>query len=126
MNELGIEIDRGRTAFMPGERIEGRMSWRLNDSPSRISLRLFWHTAGRGTTDVKVVDEMVLDDAAAAGSAPFALQLPAGPYSFSGRLISLIWSLELLVGPGSQVERRDLVVSPTGNEIRIDPNRDGD
>ena len=126
MSDLSIDTDDGRAAFTPGEVLRGRISWRLDDSPRRMSLRLFWHTSGRGTTDVRVVDEIVLSNAAAAGSERFALQLPSGPYSFSGRLISLIWSLELLVDPGGHVERRDLVVSSTGKEVLIDHGGGGD
>ena len=70
--------------------------------------------------DVMVVDEVEIRNADASGGERFALQLPSGPYSFSGRLISLIWSLELLVDGGEEVTRRDLVMSPTGTEVVID------
>jgi hypothetical protein len=43
--------------------------------------------------------------------------LPEGPYSFSGKLISLIWALELACSPGSETVRREITVSPTGHEI---------
>ena len=49
MSEMNIEIDEGRTAFAPGEQVTGRVSWQLTEAPRGLSLRLFCHTAGRGT-----------------------------------------------------------------------------
>jgi hypothetical protein len=69
--------------------------------------------------DVQVVEQIVIDAPAMAGSEPFALQVPPGPYSFSGKLISLVWSLELIVEPAGTVERVKLVVSSTGEEVLI-------
>ena len=126
MSELSIEIDDGRTTFAPGAQVAGRVSWRLTEAPRGLSLRLFWQTAGRGTKDVRVVEELALGAGTAVGSAPFALQLPPGPYSFSGRLVSVIWSLELLVDAGRQVRRHNLVVSPTGEEVRLVRDSDSD
>lgn len=122
MTELKIEIDNGRTSFRSGERIAGSLTWRLNDAPKSLVLRLFWHTAGRGTQDVKVVEQVVFDNPVMAGSKPFSLQLPSGPYSFSGKLISLIWSLELIVEPAGAVDRVDLVVSSSGMEVQLTGN----
>lgn len=47
------------------------------------------------------------------------MRLPADPYSFSGTLISLVWALEVVAEPGGAAGRIDVVVSPTGNEIRL-------
>ena len=47
----------------------------------------------------------------------FSLALPRQPFSFSGKLISLEWALELIVEPGSNVARETFVLSPTGSEV---------
>ena len=47
----------------------------------------------------------------------FSLRLPREPYSFSGKLISLVWALELIVEPGSNVTRQELVMSASGKEV---------
>ena len=45
------------------------------------------------------------------------MTLPAGPYSFSGRLISLIWALELVAEPGNHVARVEITLGPDGQEV---------
>ena len=52
---------------------------------------------------------------------PFRITLPDGPFSFSGKLISLAWALELVIEPGSRATRTEITVSPTRMEILIAP-----
>lgn len=47
----------------------------------------------------------------------FSLALPRQPYSFSGKLISLVWALELIVEPGANVARQAFVMSASGREV---------
>lgn len=120
MSTLRIELTDGRTAFTPGQPISGRASWRVGDAPASAELRLFWYTSGKGTQDVGVIDTVVFAAPRADDRRDFTLVLPREPYSFSGRLISLSWALELVLEPGSRVERQELVLSPTGREVVID------
>ena len=117
MSELRIELAEGRTALTPGEPLNGRVSWRVPEQPSSVELRLFWYTSGKGTEDVGVVDTSSFAAPRADDQRPFALPLPREPYSFSGKLISLSWALELIVEPGGHVERKEFVLSPTGQEV---------
>jgi hypothetical protein len=45
--------------------------------------------------------------------------LPLAPYSFSGKLISLIWGLELVLEPSQETARFEFTLSPTGEEIML-------
>lgn len=83
--------------------------------------RLFWYTRGKGTQDVVVVQEETFPAPGAQDERKFSFRLPAGPYSFSGRLISLLWAVEVVVQPGDESGRTEFTVSPTGDEIRIAP-----
>ena len=117
---IGIETDEGRTSFRSGERVEGTLSWRLDEPAEAIELRLFWHTSGKGDRDVTVVDRLRLARPAASESRrPFRFQLPSGPWSFSGSLITLAWALEAVVIPSNESVLLDVVVSPTAREIRL-------
>jgi hypothetical protein len=118
MSELEIKTRGDKFSFLPGEELAGQVSWQL-DSPSRIELRLFWRTEGKGTKDVKVVDRINFDNMKRQESREFKFQLPDGPYSFSGKLISLIWALELVVTSTDETERLEIVVSPTKSEILL-------
>lgn len=119
MSELRIELAGGRTAFTPGEPLSGRASWRVEDQPSSVELRLFWYTSGKGTQDVGIVETMMLASPRPQDRRDFTLPLPREPYSFSGKLISLAWAIELIVEPGGHVERREFVLSATGQEVVI-------
>lgn len=127
MSWIRIETRDGVTAFRPGDEVAGTVRWRLDQRPRSLELRLFWYTKGKGDQDVGVVDSLPLVEpdleSPSEGSRSFAFRLPAGPYSFSGHLISLLWALEAVAETAgrTQAERREIVVSPTGREILIQP-----
>ncbi len=117
MGRLGIELSGSKDAFAPGEQVEGRIEWGLDANPKALTLSLLWYTSGKGTRDARVLHTHKIDNPGALGSDKFSFTLPAGPYSFSGKLISLIWALELTCTPGNETVRKEIVVSPTGREI---------
>lgn len=119
MRDLRIELDNGRDTFAPGDRVEGHAVWSLDPGPKSLELSLLWYTSGKGTRDAAVLQARKIDNPGAFGSERFSFTLPPGPYSFSGRLISLIWALELTCTPGDETVRKEIVVSPTGREILL-------
>jgi hypothetical protein len=116
MSDLRIELAEDRHAFKPGEPVEGRVSWSVTGATS-AEVRLFWYTRGKGTEDVGLVDAVPFPNPQPAEQRTFRFVLPDGPYSFSGKLISILWAIELIVEPGSSVERREIVMSPSGREV---------
>jgi hypothetical protein len=125
MEKLSITLEGQKTAFLPGESVRGQIHWALEGAPRRLDLALFWYTAGKGTRDVGVVETQRFDQPGSYGSKDFSFTIPAGPYSFSGTLISLIWAVELTCSPGSDTVRRDITVSPSGHEILLDAHGAG-
>jgi len=119
MGKLNIELNDSRNVFAPGGQVEGRIEWSLDANPTTLTLSLLWYTSGKGTRDVGVLCTNRIDSPGALGSDKFSFTLPPGPYSFSGKLISLIWALELTSTPGSETVREEIVVSPTGREILL-------
>jgi hypothetical protein len=115
---LQVEMRDGVTAYRPGDEVAGTARWRLDLPPRAVEVRLFWYTQGKGDQDVGVVDVLKIDGAGIEDSRPFQLRLPAGPYSFSGKLISLLWAIEVVADPGG-AGRCEIVVSPTGREILL-------
>lgn len=118
---LELELAEGRPWWLPGSTVEGTARWRLAEEPEAVELRLIWHTSGKGTRDVELVDSRRLDRPGAVGEHRFGFRLPEGPYSFSGTLVSLGWSVEVVVSPGEESARADLVVSPTPVEVLLRP-----
>jgi hypothetical protein len=119
MSRLQIEPPDGRTHFEPGTEIEARITWELDEPCEALELRLVWNTAGKGTTDLAVVDTVRFENPPPQGSEPVALRLPHSPYSFSGRLVSLVWALELVALPDGDSTRQEIVVAPAGREILL-------
>lgn len=117
MTELTIQLDGDRTVFAPGEILRGRCVWQFDKPMKALEIRLFWYTQGKGTQDVCLVEKRAIATPALSGQGRFEMQIPEGPYSFSGTLITLSWALEALPVPGREAERLELVVSPTGREV---------
>ena len=126
MTELTIALDSGRTGFAPGETIQGTASWRLDEAPEGLEIRLFWYTEGKGDRDVEVVGTVAVDTTALSGNREFSFSAPGAPHSFSGKLISLVWAIELVALPSGDAGRQEITISHTGDEIRIGtPQPDG-
>ena len=117
MSELDIQLRDNKTRYAPGETVHGSVQWNVEGNPKRLDLSLLWYTAGKGTRDVGIIETVEIDNPGAFGSRDFAFSLPYGPYSFSGKLISLVWTLELMASPGEQTVRQEITVSPSGHEI---------
>ncbi|MCC5851025.1 MAG: hypothetical protein JJU29_23295 [Verrucomicrobia bacterium] len=119
MNDLTVEIENGQIAFLPGDTVRGRVSWNLSDAPPALEVVLFWHTEGKGTPDSGVVDQVVRDNPGNAGQLDFSFKLPAAPYSFSGRLVSLKWGVEAILKKSKRHEYKEFILSPTGEAIHL-------
>jgi hypothetical protein len=117
MSTLRIDISGDRRGYKSGETIGGRVTWQVDAPPQSAELRLFWYTSGKGTQDVENVGSVVFQTPQVNDERSFSLALPRQPYSFSGKLISLVWALELIVEPGSNVERQEFVMSASGTEV---------
>ncbi len=120
MDRLSIHLQNDETVFSPGQSLQGAIQYRFETEPEYLELSLFWYTSGKGTRDIGVVETRRFEDPGTLGSKDFAFTLPEGPYSFSGRLISLSWLLELTSSSGSRTVRHEIVVSPTGEEIVLE------
>lgn len=119
MNLIEVTIQDGYTSFRPGDVVEGTVYWQLEPEPREVEARLFWYTRGKGTRDVGIVETIPYDGPGRTDRRSFRFRLPKGPYSVSGKLISLVWAIEVVAHPGDVSQRVEIVVSPTGDEIRL-------
>jgi hypothetical protein len=119
MSWVSLDLRDGKRAYRPGETVEGAARWELEAPPSRVEVRLFWYTLGKGTQDVGVVATVSWEGPGNAEKRDFSLKLPEAPFSFSGKLISVLWALEVVVEPPADVARQEILVSPAGAEITL-------
>ena len=117
---FGETLEGGQTSFEPGEEIRGTATWDLAEPPERLEVRLFWYTEGKGDRDVGIVETERLDATSTAGEREFTFSGPEAPLSFSGALISLIWAVEVVALPGEEAGRQLIVISHSGEEIRLE------
>jgi hypothetical protein len=119
MSDLSLQFENMAAKFKPGETVRGLGGWRLDQPATSIDLRLFWYTEGKGTQDVAVAQTTTIENPPQNGSQMFQFDLPASPYSFSGKLISLIWAVEMIARPGNESTRLPLTLSSDGDEIAL-------
>jgi hypothetical protein len=116
MSELKLALREERTSFEPRDEVVGAAYWKLDKPAEAVELRLFWFTRGKGTEDARVVETVRFDNPQIEEARQFRFRLPEGPYSFSGRLISLLWAIELVVMPSKEVRRVEITMGPDGAE----------
>jgi hypothetical protein len=121
MDRIEVSTRDGRLSFQPGEAIEGTVSWQFAEAPRSVELRLFWYTTGKGDRDVEIAATFPFEAPGAEDRRGFRLAAPAEPWSFSGKLISLTWALEAVAEPGAKAGRAEILISPTGAEILLQP-----
>lgn len=120
MTALKLELRDNCTAFEPGAELTGTIQWQAEKTLERLELRLFWFTRGKGTEDAGIVAKLDFEQPMAQETRSFQMRLPEAPYSFSGKLISLVWGLELIAYPTKEVCRQELEMGPGKREIRLD------
>ena len=122
---MAVTLTIDHRSLRPRESVEGSASWDVPWEPRRVTIALAWRTSGKGTVDRGVVIEHAAN-LRRQGSERFRFDLPRSPYSFSGRLVSLVWQVECRVEGEHTLLRGekasasvDFVLSPTGQELRV-------
>lgn len=117
---MAIDIHLDAAALEPGSELRGKVTWQAGvEQPRSVTISLLWHTEGKGTEDVEIVDQIEVENPPVSGSREFSFTLPGFPWSFSGTLVSLVWRVEVGIEPGGLVDYRNLVSAPGGEEIRL-------
>jgi len=119
---LTIAPTSGDSSRKPRDVVELLAQWSLPSTLQTFEARLFWFTRGKGTEDVGVVATERVPAAGARGNHRVRFTLPEAPYSFSGRLISLIWAVELVAD--KTAARWEFVLAPEGREILLQQSTD--
>lgn len=127
MAELSIKTELDNLAYTPGETLRGEVAWEIDlmKNSDGGEVRLFYYTSGKGTQDVETIKTLAVAAGEAVGSQKFEFKLPAEPYSFSGKLVSLIWALEFQMLESDETERLEFVMSPSGQEIDLYAHAEG-
>ena len=122
---ISISLDQPNAQFRPGETISGNVAWSdLGDNTEKLDTRLLWYTEGKGNQDIEVVSSLPTLVTQPDGSAPFEFTAPTRPFSFSGKLISLVWVIEVVGFPSREGYRETITLSLDGSEIKLEKSFD--
>ena len=116
---LEILLPDDRSSFEVGEVINVTAAWSLETPAEMVELRLLWNTVGKGDRNLSVEKFWKYEQPLNSDRVTETIQLPAAPYSFSGKLVSLVWAFELIAFPGGDSIRREIVLSPDAQEILL-------
>lgn len=118
MSTLSLQLDR--THFEPGERVLGTIRWDHSGKKAQmVRLSLVWHTEGKGSEDAETVAQVEIRSPPPSGRERFGFDLPPWPWSFSGKLVSIVWTVEASLEPGGELARVELVMGPGREERRF-------
>lgn len=113
---LNIDL-RDQSSFPPNAQLKCRVSWDLLEAADSLELRLVWNTVGKGTQDMAIARHVVLNTPTFSGHETVSMQLPGQPYSFSGKLVSIVWAIELVALPSNESTRVEITIGPEGREV---------
>ncbi|HEY0073405.1 MAG TPA: hypothetical protein VGB77_04825 [Abditibacteriaceae bacterium] len=119
MSQFDIAVPGNKTNYQPGDWLQGKATWQLDNNADWLEVRLLWFTQGKGDSDVSVEETVRVEAPSLSDSQPFRFQLPPAPYSFSGKLISLIWAIEIVTHNVKEAARFEFTLSPDGREIEL-------
>ncbi len=117
---ISIHLHDEQTGFAPGGTIAGEVRW--NQLPvsdkTVISLELAFRTEGKGTSQREVFHELEWPVTMAKGNESFTIEAPNWPWSFSGKLVSILWALDAWQG-NEHAEAVPVTISPNGDEMDL-------
>jgi len=120
---ITITLSQTPAGYAPGESIAGVVEWtELSAKTNRFEIRLIWNTEGKGDTDVQVIDTINESLPPTSGTTRLDFIAPTRPFSFSGKLISLTWAVEVIEFPGflsHNGAKKTLTISSDRNEIML-------
>ena len=116
---LYLHLDRRPACYTAGEALSGTAEVRLDGAPlpQHLLLKLWWAARGADSAlDHRVHVEETRLPVSGDGSLPFTFPLPREPLSWSGRSVSLTWTLTARLqwedGREDLVDSLDLVLLP--------------
>ncbi len=117
---IEIILKDGKKHFRPFEVIEGKIKYNLAKPAPKIEVDLIWTTMGKGTTDNFKADSASISTLGSiSGDGHFRLIAPSGPYSFSGKLVSVIWMISCGTEDNQDFVEKEIVISPTRREVVV-------
>lgn len=112
-----LKVTRKTLRCAPSSALTVEVRWAQPAPPGRITARFTWRTEGKGDSDTGEGTSASVAAPTASGHAELRIVAPDGPLTFHGRLLSVLWTLEL-TGGGETLEL-PVVVAPDGTPRKL-------
>ena len=116
---MTLQIKLENSVCRPGQMLDVTVVWEFDSPPSKLTLELSWRTSGKGTDDSETVYSENWSPVSKSGEKEFQIQLPRGPISVQGNLISIGWQIECTCKRPSASIISSLVLSQLDQPIRL-------
>ena len=114
-----IALENVDANYLPNTKIVGYLNWQGIKQVDRIEVRLIWYTQGKGDRDFHIAATQTISTPTPNGESDFVFETPSRPFSFSGKLISLSWAIEVVEFPRLDATRKEIIISKTGKEVSL-------
>jgi len=116
---MSLQILLKKSTCRPGELLKWDVEWEFDSAPSKINVQISWRTAGKGTDDSENVFTEDWTPDSATGQRSFEFQMPRGPISVQGNLVSIDWQIECTGHDPKADDKIPFVLSHIGKPVQL-------
>ena len=116
---MSLQIKLEASDIRPGQWLKGSVVWDFDSVPSKIELEVSWQTSGKGTDDSDMVFEEEWTPGTKSGERSFHCEMPRGPISVQGNLISIGWQVECSSNRPNATIKVPFVLSQIEGPVRL-------
>lgn len=109
--------------FHPGEKFRVTLIWKQLELNTVLDLSLGWRTEGKGTSDYREIATKSLKIEQNTGTFDWEVQLPVGPWSVRGQLLSIQWYVACRPRDHSEEVEEGLVIAPGNSCLKLESIR---
>ena len=111
-----LQDTKKKPDFFGGDTISVHLAWNGKYPLERLCLSLLRHVSGKGSNTTELAHTVDIDTALISGEQVIDLTLPYGPVSYSGRLISISWSIQASLTDSGASSKKDFVLHSIGEQ----------
>jgi hypothetical protein len=90
---ITLQLDRADGVYAPGETMIVTARWPRGVVVQTLECTLEWSTEGKGDSNGELVTEEFWNDLESVQSVEWKVELPRGPLSVQGQLLSIVWAV---------------------------------
>ena len=116
---MSLQILLNKSTCRPGELLKWSVEWEFFSTPSKINVNISWRTSGKGTDDSEKVFTEDWTPDSTASQRSFEYQLPRGPISVQGNLVSIDWQVECTCNDPKAHDKEPFVLSHIDKPVQL-------